>query len=95
MNKFITSFLLVVSTFVVSQIELLDRIAIIVDDGVVMESQITDTIKDVEEGYLNQNIQIPPREILMDQVKEKLIIEELQLQLADRAGVKISDAELN
>jgi peptidyl-prolyl cis-trans isomerase SurA len=31
----------------------------------------------------------------MDQVKEKLIIEELQLQLADRAGVKISDAELN
>ena len=95
MNKFITSFLLVVSTFVVSQIELLDRIAIIVDDGVVMESQITDTIEDVEEGYLNQNIQIPPREILMDQVKEKLIIEELQLQLADRAGVKISDAELN
>ena len=31
----------------------------------------------------------------MGQVKEKLIIEELQLQLADRAGIKISDAELN
>ncbi len=95
MNKFITSFLLIVPTFVVAKIELLDRIAIIVDDGVVMESQITDTIKDIEEGYRNQNIEIPPREILMDQVKERLIIEELQLQLADRAGVKISDAELN
>ena len=95
MNKFMTSLLFVVPTFVVAKIELLDRIAIIVDDGVVMESQIKDTIEDVEEGYRNQNIQIPPREILIDQVKEKLIIEELQLQLADRAGVKISDAELN
>ena len=38
---------------------------------------------------------MPPKDILIDQVKEKLIIEELQLQLADRAGVKISDAELN
>ena len=95
MNKFMASLLFVVPTFVVAKIELLDRIAIIVDDGVVMESQIKDTIEDVEEGYRNQNIQIPPREILIDQVKEKLIIEELQLQLADRAGVKISDAELN
>ena len=59
MNKFITSFLLIVPTFVVAKIELLDRIAIIVDDGVVMESQITDTIEDIEEGYRNQNIEIP------------------------------------
>ena len=78
-----------------AKIELLDRIAIIVDDGVVMVSQIVNTIEDVEKGYESQGIQIPPRDILMGQVKEKLIIEELQLQLADRAGIKISDAELN
>ena len=60
-----------------------------------MVSQIVNTIEDVEKGYESQGIQIPPRDILMGQVKEKLIIEELQLQLADRAGIKISDAELN
>ena len=78
-----------------AKIEVLDRIAIIVDDGVVMESQIKQAIESLEEGYLSQNMQVPPREILIDQVNERLIIEELQLQLADRLGVKISDAELN
>ena len=95
MNKFIVSSLFILTSFLSAKIELLDRIAIIVDDGVVMESQIVNTFQDVEKGYQSQNIQMPPKDILMDQVKEKLIIEELQLQLADRAGVKISDAELN
>ena len=87
--------LLITSTFLNAKIELLDRIAIIVDDGVVMESQIKDAMKTLEQRYLDQNMQIPPKEAVLNQVKEQLIIEELQLQLADRAGVKISDAELN
>ena len=87
--------LLITSTFLNAKIELLDRIAIIVDDGVVMESQIKDAMKTLEQRYLDQNMQIPPKEVVLNQVKEQLIIEELQLQLADRAGVKISDAELN
>ena len=95
MNKFLVSSLFIFTSFLNAKIELLDRIAIIVDDGVVMVSQIVNTIEDIERGYESQGIQIPPRDILMDQVKEKLIIEELQLQLADRAGIKISDAELN
>tara|TARA_B100000989_G_C19508358_1_gene457609 strand:+ start:6 stop:1142 length:1137 start_codon:yes stop_codon:yes gene_type:complete len=60
-----------------------------------MESQIISAFDDLEKGYKNQNIQMPPKDILMNQVKEKLIIDELQLQLADRAGIKISDSELN
>ena len=60
-----------------------------------MESQINDALGTLEKNYSEQNIKMPPKEVLIDQVKEKLIIEELQLQLADRAGVKISDAELN
>ena len=87
--------LLITSTFLNAKIELLDRIAIIVDDGVVMESQIKDAMKTLKQRYLDQNMQIPPKEAVLNQVKEQLIIEELQLQLADRAGVKISDAELN
>ena len=75
--------------------QVLDRIAVIVDDGVIMESQITKTLADVSKRYDDQNISPPPADILLEQVTEKLIIEELQLQMADRAGVRISDAELN
>ena len=93
-KTFITS-LLISSALLNAKIELLDRIAIIVDDGVVMESQINKAMATLEEGYREQNIQLPPKDVLLNQIKERLIIEELQLQLADRAGVKISDAELN
>ena len=94
--KKLSIFLLLSTTLSVNaKIELLDRIAIIVEDGVVMESQIISAFDDLEKGYKNQNIQMPPKDILMNQVKEKLIIDELQLQLADRAGIKISDSELN
>ncbi len=95
MKKILTTLLLISSSQLEAKIELLDRIAIIVDDGVVMESQINKARAALEEGYREQNIQLPPKDILLDQIKERLIIEELQLQLADRAGVKISDAELN
>ncbi len=83
------------STILYAKIEVLDRIAVIVDDGVIMESQITKTLADVSKRYDDQNIPLPSADILLEQVTEKLIIEELQLQMADRAGVRISDAELN
>ena len=95
MNKLFTIILLLSTSSLYAKIEDLDRIAIIVDDGVIMESQIKDTIKEIEGRYQGQNLQKPPQDILEDQVMEKLIIEELQLQMADRAGIKISDAELN
>jgi len=95
MKKILTTLLLITSALLQAKVELLDRIAIIVDDGVVMESQINKAREALVVAYREQNIQLPPKDILLDQIKERLIIEELQLQLADRAGVKISDAELN
>ena len=94
MNKILIIFL-VFSSITSAKIEVLDRIAIIVDDGVIMESQIKSAVNDLERRYEDQNIPKPPIDVFLEQIKEKLIIEELQLQLADRAGVKISDAELN
>ena len=60
-----------------------------------MESQINKSFDDLKRNYQSQGMEMPPKNIILDQIKEKLIIEELQLQMADRAGVKISDAELN
>ncbi len=95
MNKILTALALIFCTSSFAKIEVLDRIAIIVDDGVVMESQVKNTIREITNRYDNQGLQKPPDDVIKEQVQEKLIIEELQLQMADRAGVKISDAELN
>ena len=95
MNKILTAVALIFCTSSFAKIEVLDRIAIIVDDGVVMESQVKNTIREITIRYDDQGLQKPPDDVIKEQVQEKLIIEELQLQMADRAGVKISDAELN
>ena len=78
-----------------ASIEVLDRIAVIVDDGLIMESQIKSGFKEIVSLYEEQNIPLPGTDNLKDQVIESLIIEELQLQMANRAGVRISDSELN
>lgn len=78
-----------------ASIEVLDRIAVIVDDGLIMESQIKSGFKEIVSLYKEQNIPLPGTDNLKDQVIESLIIEELQLQMANRAGVRISDSELN
>jgi len=89
----ITTFFLSSSLF--SAIEILDRVAVIVDDGLIMESQIKRELADIISRYDQQNIPKPDISILREQVIESLIIEELQLQLAVRYGIKISDEELN
>ncbi len=95
MKKFtlLTTFFLSSSLF--SAVEILDRVAVIVEDGLIMESQIKRDLEDIIERYDEQNIPKPDVSVLREQVIESLIIEELQLQLADRYGIRISDEELN
>lgn len=95
MKKFtlLTTFFLSSSLF--SAVEILDRVAVIVEDGLIMESQIKTGLEDIIKRYDEQNIPKPDVSVLREQVIESLIIEELQLQLADRYGIRISDEELN
>ena len=78
-----------------AKIEILDRVAIIVGEGVVLESQVKNMLENIEKRYQEQGAPMPPKEIIMEQIHERLIVEELQLQLANRAGVRVSDGELN
>ena len=78
-----------------AKIELLDRVVAVVDSGVVMESQLNQRVQDIIGRLRSDGIELPPKEVLEEQVLERLIIEEIQLQIGDQAGVKISDAELN
>lgn len=95
-NSLKAFFLLLIITFQVdAKIEILDRVAIIVEEGVVLESQVISMLETVKKRYSEQGAAIPPEEILLEQVHERLIIEELQLQMGRRAGVRIGDGELN
>jgi len=78
-----------------AKIELLDRVVVVVDSGVVMESQLNQRVQDIIGRLRSDGIELPPKEVLEEQILERLIIEEIQLQIGDQAGVKISDAELN
>jgi peptidyl-prolyl cis-trans isomerase SurA len=86
---------ILISTFSFSKIEILDRVAIIVDEGVVMESQINELLLSTKLRSAEQGIQLPPDDALLDEIKEQLIIQELQLQRGQDFGVRISDTELN
>ena len=93
-NLFVaTSLSMSISIF--AAIDVLDRVAIIVDEGVIMESQLQDRLQNTKIRLAEQNIQPPSEEQLLDEIKEQLIIEELQLQRGRDAGVRISDGELN
>ncbi len=79
----------------IAKIEILDRVAIIVEEGVVLESQVDSMMQNIKKRYSEQGAVLPPDEVLLEQVHERLIIQELQLQMADRAGIRVSDTELN
>jgi len=96
MKKYIHLTLAILVTFPLNaKVEILDRVAIIVGDGVVLESQINSMLKSIEQRFSEQGAALPPAESMLEQVRERLIIEELQLQMAIRGGVRVGDGELN
>jgi peptidyl-prolyl cis-trans isomerase SurA len=74
---------------------LLDRIAAIVNDGVVLKSELDEQVDLITQRLAQQQTQLPPPSVLRQQILERLVIQEVQLQRADRAGIKISDEVLN
>ena len=73
----------------------LDKIAAIVDEDVVLESEVTQRIADLQFQYRNRPNVLPAEDILRTQVLEQLIVQHIQLSQAQRAGVRIDDNSLN
>ena len=96
MKKNIYIALTILLTLPVSaKIEVLDRVAIIVGEGVVLESQVNNMLENIKTRYQEQGAPMPPQEVMLEQVQERLIIEELQLQMGRQAGIRVGDGELN
>lgn len=75
--------------------EFLDGVAAIVNEGVVLKSQLTSQIDTISQRAAEQDMQLPPADILEEQILERLILSEVQLQRAERIGLDISDEMLN
>lgn len=74
---------------------LLDRIAAVVNEGAVLASQLDDQTDQVIERLRQQKTELPPRNVLRKQILERLVVEEIQVQRADRLGIQVSDEMLN
>ncbi|WP_217517008.1 peptidylprolyl isomerase SurA [Vibrio metschnikovii] len=73
----------------------LDRVAVIVNSGVILQSDIDSALLTVRANAKTNQQTLPPENILREQIIEKLIVDTLQQQEADRIGVRIDDNTLN
>ncbi|NOQ15072.1 MAG: molecular chaperone SurA [Methyloprofundus sp.] len=83
--------LLILQSFHVSAAEYLDGIAAVVEDDIILESELAREVASIAANLRSSNVQLPPEKVFYKQVLERLIIEKLQSQLAQKAGVKVSD----
>ncbi len=82
-------------TSVNSGTQTLDRVVAIVDDDIILYSELQVAVQRAAANLRRNGRELPPDEQLRRQVFDQLVLESLQLQMADRAGARVSDAELN
>ena len=73
----------------------LDRVAAVVDDGIILEGELKERINYITQDFVKRGAALPPRYVMREQVLERLVVESIQLQLADRGGLRIDDGMLN
>ncbi len=75
--------------------EMLDRIAAIVNDGLVLKSELDAQMDSVTKRLQEQKVELPSQSVLKQQVLDRLILQEIQAQHAKRVGLTVSDEQLN
>ena len=75
--------------------QLLDRIVAVVNEGILLQSELDTQTGLIVRQLRDQNTQLPAPEVIKGQVLEQLILKELQLQRARRLGIQVPDAMLN
>jgi peptidyl-prolyl cis-trans isomerase SurA len=74
---------------------LVDGIAAIVNDGVVLLSELDEQTRMIVARMREENTELPPQDVLIPQILERLIVNELQMQRAAMAGINVPDGMLN
>ena len=74
---------------------LLERVVAVVNDGIVLQSELDEQIVTISERLKQQKLELPPTAVLRQQVLERLVLQEIQMQRARKAGIRINDESLN
>ncbi|UKE46540.1 peptidylprolyl isomerase [Xanthomonas cerealis] len=77
------------------QTQPLDRIAAVVDEDVVLQSELDRAVHNVKGQYAGREAQLPPDNVLQRQVLERLVLVKLQVARANSTGIRVGDDELN
>lgn len=80
---------------VAANLQAIDQIDVIVNEGVVLRSQVEDRLRDLQFQLRQRGQTPPPDEALRIQAREQLILEAIQLQLAERNGIRPDDTAVN
>jgi peptidyl-prolyl cis-trans isomerase SurA len=73
----------------------LDRIVAVVNNNIITKTELDKELDTIKLQLLQQNIRMPPEETLRKQVLERLVINQIQLQLANANGIRVDDETLN
>ncbi len=77
------------------QTQPLDRIAAVVDEDVILQSELDRALANIRAQYAGRENQLPPDDVLSRQVLERLVLVKLQVTRAEGSGIRVSDQELN
>ena len=78
-----------------AQIEVLDQVVAIVDDDIILASELQERVQGVKSTMEARGVDIPEDEILVRETLDRLILDSIQLQLANLYGVRIPDQQLD
>ena len=92
---FATLFLALSVPLVSAQIQTLDKVVAIVDDDIILATELQERLLLIQRNIEQRQIDAPPDEVLAQETLDRLILESIQLQLANRYGVRIPDAQLD
>jgi len=73
----------------------LDRVVAVVNDGVVLNSELESEVNEVTQRLRTQKVQLPADSVIREQVLDRLVLETIQEQMADRAGISVADEQVN
>ena len=83
------------ASIALAQMTPLDTIVAIVDEDIILASEVRDRVKQVKSSAEQRDIALPDDDTVVQETLDRLILESIQLQLADRFGVRIPDAQLD
>ena len=78
-----------------AQIEVLDQVVAIVDDDIILASELQERVQGVRSTMESRGVEIPSDDVLIRETLDRLILDSIQLQLANRYGVRIPDQQLD